>query len=108
GDVDVVGHVLVEEAEVLVTEQMLDVREVAGQQVVHADDLAAVGDQPLTQVRSDEAGAAGDENSGQRFVHESSGGGKRSPASGSIRSTAPAPRSKRPPDHDADPPAGPA
>jgi len=34
----------------------------AGEEVVHAQDVAAVGDKALAQVRAEEAGAAGDED----------------------------------------------
>ena len=42
--------------------QVRDVREVAGQQVVDADDRVARVEQRLRQVRSDEPGGAGDDD----------------------------------------------
>ncbi len=48
------------------SEEVLDVVEPAGQQVVHADDPVTLGEQPLAQVRAQETGAAGDD----RAAHE--------------------------------------
>ena len=41
---------------------MRDVVLGAGEEVVHARDVAAIGEQALAQVRAEEAGAAGDED----------------------------------------------
>ena len=60
-DVDVVGDVLKYEGKAAIAGQMGDVIRVAGDQVVHSDDGVAICQQPVAQVRSDKAGAAGDE-----------------------------------------------
>ena len=58
---DVVGHVVPDEPEVAVGETR-DVRRVAGGQVVDADDGRAAVEQGFGQMRSDEAGDAGDDD----------------------------------------------
>ena len=63
---DVVGYVLVVEDEVPAPHQVLDVGQVAGDEVVHADDLVAFGQESLAQVRADEAGATGDQHTSFR------------------------------------------
>ena len=60
-EVDVVRDVVLHEHEVAAG-QVLDVRHVAGDQVVHADDGVAVVEQVLGEVRAEEAGGAGDES----------------------------------------------
>jgi len=40
----------------------------AGEEVVHAQDVVAVGEQALAQVRAEEAGAAGDEDAFAQVV----------------------------------------
>ena len=59
GHVHEVGHVAAEEAEPVGSLQVADVGGAPGEQVVEADDLDALGDQPRAQVRSEEPGAAG-------------------------------------------------
>ncbi len=59
-DVDVVGDVVADELEIAIA-QVRDVGEVAGQQVVDADHREAAIEQLFRQVRSDEAGGAGDD-----------------------------------------------
>ena len=61
-DVDVLGHVVADELEVPVAE-VGDVGPVAGQQVVDADDRVAAVEQRFAQVRSNEPGRAGDDDS---------------------------------------------
>jgi len=56
-DVDVVGDVVLDELEIRVARQMRDVADVAGEQVVDADDGIPAIEQRLGQVRSDEAAA---------------------------------------------------
>jgi hypothetical protein len=41
--------------------QVFDVPQVAGDEVIDADDLVAFGEKSFAQVRTDEAGSAGDE-----------------------------------------------
>ena len=59
---------MLDEAEVVASEQVGDVLDAAGEQVVDADDPVAVGEQPLAEVRAEEAGAAGDERGGHARV----------------------------------------
>src|SRR6266511_934786 len=67
GDVDVVGHVHLDELEVLAAE-ILDVGGPAGEQGVHADDLEPLGQQPAAQVRPEETGPAGDHRSRHAYL----------------------------------------
>jgi hypothetical protein len=62
--VEVLGDILLDEAEVLSAEQMGNVVQGAREQVVHADDGMALREQPVTEVRAEEAGAAGHEGTG--------------------------------------------
>ena len=55
---DVVAHHL----EVVMVHQVRDVALAAGEVVVHTDDIVAVLQQPLAQVRTEKAGAAGDQD----------------------------------------------
>ena len=60
-DVDVVGDVVLDELEIAIA-QVRDVGQVAGQQVVDADHRRSRGRAAFRQVRSDEAGGAGDDD----------------------------------------------
>ena len=60
-DVDVVGDVVLDEQEIAVR-QVRHVRDVAGQEVVDADDRVAEVEERFRQVRSDEAGRTGDDD----------------------------------------------
>ena len=62
-DLDRLGDVVLDERKCGLLEQVGDVPPVAGQQVVDADDLVAVGEEPLAQVRADEPRPAGDHRS---------------------------------------------
>ena len=53
-------HVVAEELEIAAPQQVGDVLPAPGHQVVDADHLVALGDQPLAEVRAEEAGPAGD------------------------------------------------
>jgi hypothetical protein len=44
-------------------EQVFDVGHIARQQVVHANNMEAFGQKPVAEVRTDEPGGAGDEDS---------------------------------------------
>jgi len=59
-DFDRVGDILLEEGEAGVVFEMGDVGEAAGEEVVEADDVVAVGEEEVGEVRADEAGGAGD------------------------------------------------
>jgi len=61
-DVEVRGHILLDEGEPGIAEQVRDVVRAPGEEVIDADDGVAVGKEPLAQVRTDEAGAAGDDD----------------------------------------------
>jgi hypothetical protein len=61
-DEDRVVHVVVHELEVRMVQQVGDVVLAAGEQVVQADHVVAARDQPVAQMRADEAGPAGDQN----------------------------------------------
>jgi hypothetical protein len=53
---------MTDQLEALVAEQMLDVAAGAAEEVVDADDVGALGQEPLAQMRAEEAGAAGDQD----------------------------------------------
>ena len=50
---------MADELEVLLADQMLDVAPRAGEKIVDADDFGALREQPVAQMRAEEAGAAG-------------------------------------------------
>jgi hypothetical protein len=56
------GHIVADQLKVLVGEQVLDVGFLGGEEVVEADDIVALGDEAIADVRPEEAGAAGHEN----------------------------------------------
>ncbi len=58
------SNVVADELEALVADQVVDVLAAAGDQVVDADHAVALGQQPLAQVRAEEAGAAGHHRGG--------------------------------------------
>lgn len=66
--VDKLGDIVVVVLEVFLLKQVFDVVEAAGEQVVHADDLVAFGEKAVAEVRADETGGAGDEDS--FFCHD--------------------------------------
>ena len=53
---------MAQQLEPLVPQQMRDVAFVAGEEIVDAQHLVAVADQPVAEMRAEEAGAAGDED----------------------------------------------
>jgi hypothetical protein len=61
-EIDREGHVVADQFEALVVEQVLDVDPRARIKIVQADDLGAAVQQPLAQMRAKKAGAAGDQN----------------------------------------------
>src|SRR5581483_784129 len=63
-DLDVVreGHVMAHKLEALVSDQVLDIAPRAGEEIVEAKHLVAGLEQSLAKMRSEKAGAAGDEN----------------------------------------------
>ena len=56
------GHVVADQLEVGLLEQLGDRAALRREEVVHADDLVALAQQPLAHVRAEEAGAARDEH----------------------------------------------
>jgi hypothetical protein len=47
--------------ELRVSQQMLDIPFSSGQQIVETDDIVSFGNEPITEMRAQEAGAASDE-----------------------------------------------
>ena len=62
GHIDVVGHVVLDESEARLADQVGNVVRRAGQEVVHADDLVPLCQEPIAQVRAQEAGRAGNQD----------------------------------------------
>ncbi len=62
-DPDLLGDVVLHELEPRVAD-VLEVRAVAGDEVVHPDDLVTPGEQMVHEMRADETRSAGDESSG--------------------------------------------
>ena len=58
-DIEREGHVVTHELEARVAEQVLDVALGAGEKIIDADDVVAVGDQAIAEMRAEKAGAAG-------------------------------------------------
>ncbi len=63
-DEDVLGDVVLEELEPLVAEQVGDVPDVTGDQVVDGGDAIAFGQQTVAEMRAEKAGAAGHDGMG--------------------------------------------
>lgn len=61
GDVNEFCNIMVIKLELFQLEQMLDVAEIAGDQVVHRDHMKTFLDEPITQMRTEKSGAARDE-----------------------------------------------
>src|SRR5690606_21425972 len=60
-DVDELGDVVFDEPEPGVAHEVGEVVRCAGDEAVHGDHLVAVGDEPVTEVRAEESGGAGDQ-----------------------------------------------
>src|SRR5439155_23306917 len=58
---DEVGDVVFHERETVAAEKMLDVRGVAGDQIVHADHFVTAIEEQLAEIRPEETGAARDQ-----------------------------------------------
>ncbi len=65
-------HIVPHRLEMRVGEQRRDVVLAAGEIIVDAQDVVAVGAQPLAQVRAEKPGAAGDENPFHDSAHVTS------------------------------------
>ena len=61
GDPDVFADVVHDEGESRLPEEMLDVGEVAGAEVVDADHFVAAIEQTVTEMRTEKSGTAGDD-----------------------------------------------
>src|SRR5262249_22146819 len=61
-EAEAVAHVIPHHLEGVVIEQVADVLPAPGEEAVQADDLVAGREQPLAEVRANEAGAASDED----------------------------------------------
>ena len=61
---DVVSNVVLEELELLVAEQMRDVRRVAGDEIIETDNAMPFGQQSVAEMGAEETGAAGDNGCG--------------------------------------------
>ncbi len=64
--VERLGDVVVDQHEVGSTAEVRDVERAAGDEVVETHDLVTAFEQRITQVRSEEAGAAGNDDAHQR------------------------------------------
>ena len=62
-DEERVGDVVAQELEALVVEEVLDVASGAGEEIVDAEHLVAALEQPVGEVRPEEACSAGNQNS---------------------------------------------
>ena len=60
--VDGVDDVVTDAFKVRISQEMADVVLAAGEEVVEAQDLLPLGEQPFAEMRTEKAGAAGDEN----------------------------------------------
>ena len=59
-------NVVADQLEIRLVEQMLNVELLAGEEVIDADDVVALGYETVTQVRAEKSGAAGDEDAFNR------------------------------------------
>jgi hypothetical protein len=65
-DIQREGHVVAHQLEIRVVQQVHDVAPRRGVEIIDAEHVLALGQQPLAQVRAEEAGAAGDQDA---FAH---------------------------------------
>ena len=61
-DIERKRHVVAHQLEARMADQMLDVALAAGEEIVDANDVVAVGNQAIAQVRAEKAGTAGDQH----------------------------------------------
>src|SRR6056297_2593187 len=54
--------IVFDEAESGMTEQMVDVGEIAGNEIVHAEDLVALLEKPVAKMASEKSGSAGNQS----------------------------------------------
>ena len=60
---DRLGHIVPHEFEIRQLQQMRDVGFLAGEEVIQADDVVALSDEPFAEVRPEKTGSAGHEDS---------------------------------------------
>ncbi len=58
-NVDEVGHIMLDKDEPIAAEKMLDILEVAGDEVVHADHIEPLFEESFAQMRAEESRASG-------------------------------------------------
>ena len=63
GNMDEFRYIVVVELELPEFEQVFDIPEVSGNEVIHTDDIITFLDEPVAQVRTQEAGCTRDEYS---------------------------------------------
>jgi hypothetical protein len=63
-EVEILGDVLLDEAEVRVASEVLDIVGGAGDQVVDDDDTVAAGKEDIDEVGAEETGTTGDDGDG--------------------------------------------
>ncbi len=54
------GNVVADQFEIRPAQQVSDIGLLAGEEIIHADDVVSLVDQPLAQMRPQKAGPAGD------------------------------------------------
>jgi hypothetical protein len=62
-EIDVLGHVVVDETKPLVSGQVADVADVPGDQVIEPDHLVPFGEEAVGEMAPQEPGGAGDDGS---------------------------------------------
>lgn len=61
-DEDVIGHIMMDETEARMTDQMSDILRTAGDEIVHAHDVIAVGKETVAKMGTEKPGTAGDKD----------------------------------------------
>ena len=87
-DAQRLGDVVADQLELRRAEMMLDVAFGAGEEIVDADDLVAIGNQPIDEMRAEKPGATGDQDPSATLVdarHECSTAGNRPARAGRSR-----------------------
>ena len=73
-DVDEVGDIVIDELVVLIPREMLDVRDIARDEVVDRDDAVAFLEQSVREMGSQKPGSAGDDTDGLCVIRGHGGG----------------------------------
>ena len=66
-DKNIVCYIVIEESETFMTEQMGNVRYIAGDKVIDANDIVPFHKKAITEMRTEETGTSGDNANG--FLH---------------------------------------